>query len=117
MIGHEHGEGGSVNVNFEVAEVTRPLGPHGSFVTRGCVAKPTGDSLEVEHSNGASWMRLTRSENGTKVLAPNEVQGTSMPLTKVTHELPSVEDHIYTTRDDAEARIPVAVPAPKTAWR
>ena len=40
-----------------------------------------------------------------------------MPLTKVTHELPSVEDHIDTTRDDAEARIPVAVSAPKRVWR
>ena len=25
MIEYEHGEGGSVNVNFEVADVTRPL--------------------------------------------------------------------------------------------
>ena len=44
-------------------------------------------------------MRLTRGEHGTKVLAPNEVQGTSMPVTKVTSELPSVEDTI-----DAEAQ-------------
>ena len=60
MIEYEHSEGGSVNVNFEVADVTRRLvavgglqrrgmtvvlGPHGSFVTRGRVAKPTGGIL------------------------------------------------------------------------
>ena len=59
-----------MNVNFEIADVTRRLvavgglqrrgmtvvlGPHGSFVTRGCVAKLTGGILERDHSNGAYW--------------------------------------------------------------
>ena len=59
---------GSVNVSFEVVDVTRPLvavgelqkrgmtvvmGPHGSFVTRGHVTKPPGSNLDLEHSNGA----------------------------------------------------------------
>ena len=57
VVEYEIGEGGSVNVNIEVADVTRLLvsvgelqkrgmtvvmGPHGSFVTRGRVAMPTG---------------------------------------------------------------------------
>ena len=52
MVEYENGDGGLMNVNFEVADVTRPLvavgelqkrgltvltGPHGSFVTRGQV--------------------------------------------------------------------------------
>ena len=63
----ENGDGGLVNVNFEVADVTRPfvaigglqrremtvvMGPHGSFVTRGQVMKPPGSNLDLEHSNG-----------------------------------------------------------------
>ena len=118
IIEYEHDEG-------EVADVTRPLvadgelqrrgmtvvmGPHGGFVTRGRVA---GGSLELEHSTGAYWMRLTRGENGSKVLASIEVQGTPMPETKVTSEVPSVEDTIGTRREDAEAQIPVAVLIPK----
>ena len=58
MIEYVHGEGGSVNVNFVVADVDQSAsckdagwtvvdGPHGSFVTRGRVAKPTGGSLEL----------------------------------------------------------------------
>ena len=58
-----------MNVNFEVADVTRPLvavgelqrrvmtvvmGPHGCFVTTGRVAEPTCGSLELEQSTGAS---------------------------------------------------------------
>ena len=53
-----------MNVNFEVADVTRPLvavgeltvvkGPHGGFVvTRGHVTEPLGCSLRLEYSNGA----------------------------------------------------------------
>ena len=78
----ENSDGGSVNVNFEVADVTRPLvafgelqkrgmtvlmGPHGSFVTRGHVTKPPGSNLDLEHSNGAYWLCLTRGENGTSL--------------------------------------------------
>ena len=103
MIECEHGEGGSAKVNFEVAYVTRPLvvvgelqrrgmtvvmRPHGSFVTRGRVAKPTGGSLKLEHSNGACWMRLTRGEDCTKILELIEVQGTPMPVSKVTKRAP-----------------------------
>ena len=65
---HENGDGGSVNVNFEIADVTRPLvavgklqkrgmtvvvGLHRSFVNRGQVMKPLGSNLDLEHSNGA----------------------------------------------------------------
>ena len=65
---YEKSDGGSVNVSFEVADVTRPLvavgelqkrgmtvvmGPHGSFVTRGHVKKPPGSNLDLEHSDGA----------------------------------------------------------------
>ena len=72
-----HDERGSVNVNFEIADVARPLvavgelqrrvmtvvmGPRASFATEGRVEKPTGRSLELEHSSAANWMRLTRGE-------------------------------------------------------
>ena len=80
----QHGEGGSVNVNFQVADVTRQLVAVG----------------------------LTRGENCTKVLAPILVQGTPMPVTKVTSELSSVEDTIDTMRDEAEAQIRAAVSTP-----
>ena len=81
---YENVDGGLVNVNFEVADVTRLLvedvelqkrgttvvmEPHGRFVTRGQVMKPPGSNLDLEHSNGAYWMRLTRGENGTRTVA------------------------------------------------
>ena len=126
-IQYEHDGGGSVNVNFEVADVTRPLvavgelqrrgmtvvmGPHGSFVTRGRVTKPSGDSLNLEHSNGAYWMRMSRGENGTQVLAPIELEN-PVPTTSTMTELPSVEDTIDVAHDHPEAQIPTAVPSPK----
>ena len=131
MIQYEHDEGRPVSVNFEVADATRPLvpvgelqrrgmtvvmGPHGSCVTRGRAAKPSGGSLEHERSNVAHRMRRTRGENGSKVLAPIEVQRTPMLVTKVTSELPSVEDTIGTTREDAEAQIPTVVSMPYRCW-
>ena len=65
---YENGDGGLVNVNFEVADVTRPLvavgklqkrgvtvvmGPHGSFVTRCQVMWPE-DGSASRHQDG-SW--------------------------------------------------------------
>ena len=47
------------------------------------MAKPTGGSLELEQSNGAHWIRLTRGANGTKVLAPIVVQETPIQAKKV----------------------------------
>ena len=32
--------------------------------------KPLGSNLDVGHSDGACWMRLTRGENGTRTVAP-----------------------------------------------
>ena len=32
--------------------------------------KPPGSNLDVEHSNGACWMRLTCGGNGTSTAAP-----------------------------------------------
>ena len=73
----ENSDGGSANVSFKVADETRPLvavgelqkrgmtvvmGPHGSFVTRGHVTKPPGSNLDLEHSNGAYWLCLTRGK-------------------------------------------------------
>ena len=108
MVEYENGDGGSVNVNFEVADVTRPLvavgvlqkrgktlvmGPHGSFVTRGHAMKPLGSNLDLDHSNGAYWMRLTRGENGTSTVAP-VCLGDAMPTSKDLSELRSDEDTI-----------------------
>ena len=101
-----------MNVNLEVAHVTTPLvaigevqkrgmtgviGPHGSFVTRGHVTKPPGGSLELEHSNGACWVRLLRGDIGTRILAPVEM-GDSMPTMKAMSDLLSVEGTIDTMR-------------------
>ena len=94
-------------MNVNVADVTRPpaavgelqrrgmtvvMWPHGTFATRSRVAKLRGGNLELGHSNGAYRMPLTLGENGTKVVAPMGVQETSMPVTRFTSELPSVED-------------------------
>ena len=57
--------------------------------------------------------RQARRYDGTDVLAPSEVQETQMLVTKVTSELPLVEDTIDTTRHDAEEQIPVAESALK----
>ena len=41
-----------------------------NFVTRCQVMKPPGSNLDLEHSNGACWLRLTRGENGTSNVGP-----------------------------------------------
>ena len=117
---YENGDGGSANVNFVVADVTRPLvaigelqkrgitvviGPHGSFVTRGQVTKAPDNNLDLEHSNGAQWMRLTRGENDTSTVALVDL-GDAVPASKDLSELPSVEDTIDVAREDAEANVP-----------
>ena len=123
MVEFEHGDGGSVNINFEVAAVTRPLvavgelqrrgmtvvmGPYECFVTRSEVVKSPGSNLDLEHSNGAYWMRLTRGGNGTRTIAPVDF-GDAVPTSKDLRELPSVEDTIDVAREDAEANVPTAV--------
>ena len=104
---YENSDGGSVKVSFEVADVTRPLvavgelqkrgmtvvmGPHGSFVTRGHVTKPPGSNLDLEHSNGAYWLCLTRGENGTSTVAPVDL-GDAVPTSENLSDLPTVEGH------------------------
>ena len=74
-IEHENGDGGSVNINFKVADVITPLvavgelqrrgitvvmGPHRSFGTRSPVTRSPGRNQNFEHCNGAHWMSLTR---------------------------------------------------------
>ena len=76
MVEYENGDGGSVNVNFEVADVTRLLvavgelqkrgmtvvmGPHGCFVTRGQVMKPPSSNLDLRLTRGRRvlWLLLT----------------------------------------------------------
>ena len=96
QIEYENIDTGSVNVSFEVANVTRPLvavgelqkrgmtvvmGPHGSFVTRCHVMKPPGSNLDLEHSNGAHWLCLTRGENGTSTVAPVDL-GDAVPTSE-----------------------------------
>ena len=92
--------------------MTVVMGPHGSFVTRGQVMKPLGSNLDMEHSNGASWMRLTRGESGTSAVALVDL-GDAVPTSKDLSEVPSVEDTIYVAREDAEANVPTAVTSPK----
>ena len=71
-----------------------------------------------EHSNGAHRMRLGRGESGTKGLAPTEVQGRSMPVTKVTSELPRVEDTPLTRRGMTLSRAdPSGSVSAEGAWR
>ena len=127
LVEYENGDGGSVNVNFEGADVTRPLvvvgelqklcmtvmmGPHGSFVTRGQVMKPPGSNLDLEHPNGANWMRLTTGENGTSTVAP-VLLGDAVPTPENLSELPTVKDTIDVAREDAEADVLTAVTTPK----
>ena len=111
---NENSDGGSVNVSFEVAEVTRPsvavgelqkrgmtlvMGLHG---TRGHVTKPPGRNLDLGHSNGADWLCLTRGDLGDAV-----------PTSENLSDLPTVDDTIDVGREDAEANVPLAVPSPK----
>ena len=124
---YENSVRGSVNVSFEVADVTMRLvavgelqkrgmtvvmGPHGSFVTRGHVTKPPGSNLDLEHSNGACWLCLTRGENGTSTAAPVDL-GDAVPTSENLSDLPTVEATIDVAREDAEANVPLAVPSPK----
>ena len=118
----ENSDGVSVNVSFEVADVTRPLvavgelqkrgmtvvmGPHGSFVTRGHVTKPPGSNLDLEHPNGAYWLCLTRGEDGTSTVAPVDL-GDAVPTSENLSDLPTVEDTIDVAREDAEANSAVS---------
>ena len=106
MVEYDNGDGGSV----KVADVR--LGPRGSFVTRGHAMKPPGRHLDLEHSNGAYWMRPARGDNGTSTVAPFDL-GNAVPTSKDLSELPSVEDTIDVAREDAEANVPTAVTTPK----
>ena len=93
---YENGDGGSVNINFKVADVITPLvavgelqrrgitvviGPHQSFVTRSQVTRSPGRNPNFEHCNGAYWMSLTRWENVTKTVAPVDL-GDPVPTSK-----------------------------------
>ena len=126
-IEYENGDGGSVNINFKVADVITPLvavgelqrcgitvvmGPHRSFVTRSQVTRPPGRNPNFEHCNGAYWMSLTRWENGTKTVAPVDL-GDPAPTSKSLNELPSVEDTIDVAREDAEANVLTVLTTPK----
>ena len=111
-----------MNVSFEVADVTRPLvavgelqrndsgdGPTWKFRD---VTKPPGSNLDMEHSNGAYWLCLTRWENGTSTVAPVDL-GDAVPTSENLDDLPTVEDTINVAKEDAEANVPLAVPSPK----
>ena len=74
--------------------------------------KSHGSSLDLEHSSGACWMRLTRGENGTSTVAPVDL-GDAVLTSKDLSELPSVEDTVDVAREDAEANVPTAVTTPK----
>ena len=112
-----------MNVNFEVADVTRPLvaagelqkrgltvvmGPHGSLVSRGQVVRPPGSNLDLKHSSGAYWMRGERPSTVALVDL-----GDAVPTSKDLSELPSVEDTIDVATEDAEANVTTAVTTPK----
>ena len=99
-------------VDRRVAGMTVVMGPRGSFVTRGQVIQPPGSNLDLERSNGAYWMRLTRGKNGTSTVALVDL-GDAVPTSKDLSELPSVEDTIDVAREDAEANVPTAVTSPK----
>ena len=95
MVEYENGDGGLVNVNFEVADETTPLvavgelqkrgmsvvmGPHGSIATRGQVMEPPGSNLDLEHSNGAHLMCLTRGEKTSFNMIDRESQSMAAAL-------------------------------------
>ena len=80
----ENGDDALVSINSKAADATIPsdavgelekrgitvvMGPHG-FETRSRATKLPGRNLSSKHSNGASWMSLTRWEDGAKTVAP-----------------------------------------------
>ena len=50
--------------------------------------KPPGSNLDLEHSNGAYWMRLTRGERGASTVVPVDL-GDAVLTWKDLSELPS----------------------------
>ena len=88
-----------MNINFEVADVTRSLVAVGELQTRGMTV--------VMGSQGSS-----RGENGTQLIAPVDL-GEAVPTSQDLSEPPSVEDTIDVAREDAEANVPTAVSTPK----
>ena len=74
--------------------------------------KSLGSNLDLEHSNGAYWMRLPRGENGTSAVALVDL-GDVVPTSKDLSELPSVEDTIDVAREDAQANVPTPVTTPR----
>ena len=48
--------------------------------------EPLGSNLDLEHSNGACWMRLTRGENGTSTVVSVDLEG-AVPTSKDLIEL------------------------------
>ena len=73
---------------------------------------PPGSNLDLQHPNGACWMRLTRGENGASTVAPVDL-GHAVPTSNDVSELPSVEDTIDVAGEDAEANVSTAVTTPK----
>ena len=73
---------------------------------------PPSSILDLEHSNGAYWMRLTRGENGTSTVAPVDL-GDAVPTSKDLSVLPSLEHTIDVPSKDAEANVRLAVTTPK----
>ena len=74
--------------------------------------KPPCSNLDLEHSNGAYRMRLTRGENGTRTVAPVDL-GDAVPTSKDLSELPPVKNTIDVAWEDAEANVPAVVTTPK----
>ena len=67
-------------------------------MTQGHVMKPPCSYLDLEHSDGAYWMRLTRGENGMSTVAPVDL-GDAVPTSK-----DPVVDTIDVVREDRSKR-------------
>ena len=74
--------------------------------------RPPSSNLDLEHSNGACWMRLTSGENGTSTVSLIDL-GDAVTTWKGLNVFPSVEDTIDVAREDAEANVLAAVTTPK----
>ena len=101
---YEHGDGGSVNVNFRVGggrRVAEALKDSCDGTSRKLRHSRPSDrshqAVELGHANGAYWMRLSRGEQMAR---------------RFWHLLKCER-----VREDAEAQIPTAVATPKRTWR
>ena len=100
---------------FQKRRMIVVMGPHGSFVTRGHVTKPPGSNLDLEHSNGASWLCLTRGENGTSTVAPVDL-GDAVPTSEKPEWSPDSRGHDRRCKGGRRSQRAIGSTVPEGTW-